>query len=86
MEAHQISVFGVGPAGETMARFAGVAGDRGHVAGHNGTGAVMGSKRLKAIVARRTRGEVPVEDRQALAQVGKELFQRIVDSVASEGS
>ena len=43
--------------------------------------------RLKAIVARRTRGEVPVRDRQALAQVGKELFQRIVDDpVAREGT
>ena len=52
----QLSVFGIGPAGERTARFAGFVGDRGHVAGHNGTGAVMGSKRLKAIVARRSRG------------------------------
>lgn len=48
-----ISVFSVGPAGENQVRFAAIVGDHGHVAGHNGTGAVMGSKRLKAIVAER---------------------------------
>lgn len=50
---HRLSVFGIGPAGEHLVRFACIAGDRGHVAGHNGSGAVMGSKRLKAIVAER---------------------------------
>ena len=49
VDERRISVFGIGPAGENRVRFAAIAGDRGHVAGHNGTGAVMGSKRLKAI-------------------------------------
>jgi len=78
----QISVFGIGPAGEHAVRFAGIAGDRGHVAGHNGTGAVMGSKRLKGIVARRSRPSVPVHDREGLAEVAKTLFSRIADNPA----
>lgn len=73
---NQISVFGIGPAGENLARFAAFVGDRGHVGGHNGTGAVMGSKRLKAIVVRRARGSVSVHDPQALADVAQEIFER----------
>lgn len=83
----EISVFGIGPAGENLVRFAAFVGDRGHVAGHNGTGAVMGSKRLKAIVARRAREAVVVYDREALAEVAKALFSRIADDpVAREGN
>jgi aldehyde:ferredoxin oxidoreductase len=48
---HAASVFGIGPAGENKVRFAGIIGDGGHAAAHNGLGAVMGSKNLKAIVA-----------------------------------
>lgn len=41
----------IGPAGENLVRYAAVVHDKGHVAGRTGMGAVMGSKRLKAIVA-----------------------------------
>jgi len=77
VDERRISVFGIGPAGENLVRFAAFVGDRGHVAGHNGTGAVMGSKRLKAIVAQRAPGSVPVHDRQPLADVAKALFDRV---------
>ncbi|MBI2865088.1 MAG: aldehyde ferredoxin oxidoreductase, partial [Chloroflexi bacterium] len=50
----RLSVFSIGPAGENLVRFAAVAGDKGHVAGHNGPGAVMGAKKLKAIAATRS--------------------------------
>lgn len=70
----QISVHGIGPAGENLARFAAIVGDRGHVAGHNGTGAVMGSKRLKAIVVRRAKGQVPVDQPELLSKIAREIF------------
>lgn len=86
VNARQLSVFGIGPAGENVARFAAFVGDRGHVGGHNGTGAVMGSKRLKAIVAQRTGDRPPVHDQEALGEVADTLFQRIVeDPAAKEG-
>jgi aldehyde:ferredoxin oxidoreductase len=86
LDVRQISVFGIGPAGENLVRFAAFVGDRGHVAGHNGTGAVMGSKRLKAIVAKRAPGAVPVFDREALAEVAQTVFSRIADNpVGREG-
>ena len=80
VEERQLSVFGIGPAGENLVRFAAFVGDRGHVAGHNGTGAVMGSKRLKAIVAQRAPGSVPVHDQEALAEVARTIFSRVAET------
>ncbi|MDZ7701563.1 MAG: aldehyde ferredoxin oxidoreductase C-terminal domain-containing protein [Halobacteriales archaeon] len=47
------SVAGIGPAGERRVTYATIASDGGdHHAGRGGAGAVMGAKRLKAVVAR----------------------------------
>lgn len=71
----QSSVYAIGPAGENLVRFACIAGDHGHVAAHNGMGAVMGSKRLKAIVAERPKGTtVPVADADRLATAAKGIY------------
>jgi aldehyde:ferredoxin oxidoreductase len=57
MSGHQLSVYSIGPSGENLIRFAGIQGDYGHVASKNGCGAVMGSKRVKAVaIARGNRG------------------------------
>ncbi len=48
-----MSVFCIGPAGENLVKFAGIFGDKDHAAGHNGVGAVMGNKKLKAFCAAR---------------------------------
>jgi len=45
----EASVLSIGPAGENLCRFAGIFERKGHSASKNGPGAVMGSKRLKAI-------------------------------------
>lgn len=51
-DAVDAPVAGIGPAGEHEVAFATIATDGGdHHAGRGGTGAVMGSKRLKAIIA-----------------------------------
>ncbi len=52
------SVFGIGPAGDSQVKFAAICGDEGHVAAHNGLGAVMGSKKLKAIVIPRVKAKI----------------------------
>ena len=79
VDEKRLSVFGIGPAGEHLARFAAFIGDRGHVAGHNGIGAAVGSKRLKAIAVERPSGTVPVYDRQALTEIAKHMISRIAD-------
>jgi len=51
----------IGPAGENMVRYAAVMSGVKNAAGRCGTGAVMGSKNLKALVARGTYG-LPISD------------------------
>lgn len=72
-----MSVFSIGPAGENLVRFAALIGDRGHVAAHNGPGAVMGSKNLKAIAVARGKGGVKVYDAAKLSSVSKQMFEVI---------
>ena len=62
----------IGPAGENGVRFASIANDGGRQAGRTGTGAVMGSKNLKAI-AIRGRNPAPVFDRDSLDAIGRNL-------------
>lgn len=58
-EAHpgNISVACIGPGGENLVRYAAVINDRHRAAGRCGVGAVMGAKRLKAVVCS---GKAPV--------------------------
>jgi aldehyde:ferredoxin oxidoreductase len=61
----------IGPAGERLVSYATIAADGGdHHAGRGGAGAVMGSKRLKAVVAR---GEPP-EDRSEFYEAYAKRF------------
>ena len=67
----------IGPAGENMVRTAVVAAKWTHAAGYGGYGAVMGSKRLKAVVVKGT-GPLPdVGDMEAV----KRLMQAVCDNV-----
>jgi aldehyde:ferredoxin oxidoreductase len=67
-----VSIYGIGPAGENLVRFAAIVGDYGHVAAHNGLGAVMGSKKIKAVVAVRGSEKVPEADSELLKKIVKE--------------
>lgn len=73
------SVFSIGPAGENLVRFASIVGDRGHVAAHNGLGAVMGSKMLKCISAERGKIKVPVVEPDRLKKAAKELMDKAIE-------
>jgi aldehyde:ferredoxin oxidoreductase len=64
----------IGPAGEKMSLIAAIMTDRGSAAGRSGLGAVMGSKKLKAVVARGTM-TVPVADKEAANKLRKEHVQ-----------
>lgn len=71
----QCSVYSIGPAGENLVRFSSIVGDHGHVVAHNGLGAVMGSKQLKAIVAERGKQKVPVANPKELTRAAKVLIE-----------
>jgi len=61
-------VLAIGPAGEKLARIAAVINDYDRAAGRSGVGAVMGSKNVKAIVVKGTKG-VSVADEQKVKDV-----------------
>ncbi len=81
----QMSVLSIGPAGEHLVRFAGVFVDKGHSASHNGVGAVMGSKRLKAIAVARGRQRVDVSDRGQLREIADAFYEQVKDFTGTIG-
>lgn len=60
----------IGPAGERLSLIAGVSNDRGRMAARSGLGAVMGAKRLKALVLSGTRQTAP-HDRAAMKRLSR---------------
>lgn len=66
----RIRVAQIGPAGENLVRFGNITNDLNEFAGRSGMGAVMGSKKLKAIAVR-GRTPVKIADQQALTSISK---------------
>jgi aldehyde:ferredoxin oxidoreductase len=58
----------IGPAGEKLSLISSIMTDHGSAAGRSGLGAVMGSKKLKAVVARGNM-EVTIADKEALSKL-----------------
>lgn len=71
-----LSVVTIGPAGEKLVRFACLVADAHSFAGRCGIGAVMGSKRLKAIAVK-GRKRCPVYDEAGLSREAKRQFRQI---------
>ena len=66
----------IGPAGEKMSLISGIVTDRGRIAARSGLGAVMGSKKLKAVVAAGTR-RVGVFDRPRINRLSRDFQGQI---------
>jgi len=81
-----MSVYCIGPAGENLVKFAGVLGDKGHAAAHNGSGAVMGSKRLKAIAIARGKPSVPLHDAEAVVSLAQQMHENVTGNPAGKNS
>ncbi len=89
-EPGPVRVAAIGPAGENMVRFASITCDLRHTHGRGGAGAVMGSKRLKAIAVRAT-GAVPVADPTAVKRLAAQAAAAktdnpMVQELARQGS
>ncbi len=63
----------IGPAGENLVRFASIMNERDRAAGRSGVGAVMGSKKLKAIVAHGSKA-IPSHDPKSLHKIAREFL------------
>jgi aldehyde:ferredoxin oxidoreductase len=72
-----VRVASIGPAGEKMVRFACIINDTYRVAGRGGTGAVMGSKNLKAIAVSGRR-QVKIADPELLEKTLRRGYEAIV--------
>ena len=75
----RVRVACIGPSGESLSLLACVMNDSGNAAGRSGLGAVMGSKRLKAIAVR-GKGKVPVVDSQRLSVLRKSFLESVDDT------
>ena len=71
----EVSVFGIGPAGENGVLYSAIVGDRGHLGAHNGLGAVMGSKNLKAVVTYRGKRNFKIKDPDRPKEKNEALFE-----------
>jgi aldehyde:ferredoxin oxidoreductase len=69
----------IGPGGENLVSYAHINHDYGRQAGRGGVGAVMGSKKLKAIALHGTKS-VPVADLDAYRKAGKALYKACKDA------
>ena len=69
----------IGPAGEKLSLISGVVNDKGRVAARSGVGALMGSKRLKAVAVRGT-GRTEVADKGALDALLREFNTELRES------
>jgi aldehyde:ferredoxin oxidoreductase len=74
----------IGPAGENLVRFACIMNDKHRAAGRSGVGAVMGSKHLKAIAVRGTRG-VTVADGAGFMRSVWSLRKKLAESPGRQG-
>lgn len=69
----------IGPAGEKLVRYATVISQKGRSGGRPGMGAVMGSKKLKALVIKGTK-EPPVADKEKLRKLSEEAYKKVMES------
>ena len=77
-----LHIVSIGPAGENLVRGACVIQDKGRAFGRCGTGAVMGSKNLKAIVVRGT-GSVKIADPEKFTKTVRAV-RAMINSAASK--
>ncbi len=75
----------IGPAGENLVKFSAIMNNGHRAAARGGVGAVMGSKKLKAIIVR-GHNKTPLADRQKFISVVKEKINKLKnDPVAGSG-
>lgn len=78
----KIRIAQIGLAGEKLVRFANIVNELIHFNGRNGLGAVMGSKKLKAIAVRGTKPiKIYKEDR--IKEITKQISQRVMSNPLS---
>lgn len=73
----------IGPAGEKMSLISGISSDKGRFAARSGVGAVMGAKRLKALVVK-GQGGIALANESLVRQLRKEFNQGLATSAFAQ--
>jgi len=81
----QARVACIGPAGEACSLISGIVNERGRIAARSGVGAVMGSKRLKAVVVRGDKKKISVAEPEKLKSVREVFTKRLKNSKFHQG-
>ncbi len=81
---HQCKILAIGQAGENLVRFAAIMNDRDRASARSGLGAVMGSKKLKAICVRGT-GKIEVADEENYLSTMDEFYRRMLANPFTPG-
>jgi aldehyde:ferredoxin oxidoreductase len=76
VHGRDVGVLVIGPAGENMVRYATIISQEGRAGGRPGIGAVMGSKKLKAIVFKGTK-DIRLADPEAYSKLVNEAYASI---------
>ena len=72
-----VGILSIGPAGENLVSYSTVVSQEGRSGGRPGMGAVMGSKRIKAVVLKGDR-DIPVADGEEVKRLRAESFREIL--------
>jgi len=81
----QARVACIGPAGEACSLISGIVNERGRIAARSGVGAVMGSKRLKAVVVRGDKKKIAVAEPEKLKSVREVFTKKLKNSKFHQG-
>ena len=80
----KVKIAQIGPAGENLVRYANIINQCNRANGRNGTGAVMGSKNLKALVLKKTRNLKPA-DPEAFKNITRTIKERLKENECVAG-
>ncbi len=77
----KVQVASIGQAGENISLISGIVNDKARIAGRSGFGAVMGSKKLKAIILKGNK-KIPIADKETLNRHTKKYNKSINDNTS----
>ena len=83
LENEMVRIASIGPAGENLVRFSAVITNKYDAAARTGLGAVMGSKKLKAVAVYGT-ADVKVHDPEKFFEFSKEVYNRLLSDPFSK--
>jgi len=81
----QVRVACIGPAGEACSLISGIVNERERIAARSGVGAVMGSKRLKAVAVRGGKKNIPVAQPEKFKLARADYLKKLKNSKFQQG-